>query len=125
MLFVTESNNFAFFMMLYVGIVIGLLYEISIFVCKITKNNLVLRNVFDILITIIGSFLFVFAINYANFGYFRVYLLAVFVLGFVLERVSIGFLVAKVCDFVYNKIIKLIRQIRRERNDSRKTKDNS
>ncbi len=125
MLFVTESNNFAFFMTLYVGIVIGLLYEISIFVCKITKNNIVLRNVFDILITIIGSFLFVFAINYANFGYFRVYLLAVFVLGFVLERVSIGFLVAKVCDFVYNKTIKLIRQIRRERNDSRKTKDNS
>ena len=125
MLFVTESNNFAFFMMLYVGIVVGLLYEISVFFCKITKNNIVLRNVFDILITIIGSFLFVFAINYANFGYFRVYLLAVFVLGFVLERVSIGFLVAKVCDFVYNKTIKLIRQIRRERNDSRKTKDNS
>ena len=125
MLFVGDSNNFAFITMLYCGIIVGLLYEISVFACKIVKNNLIFRNVVDIIITILGSFLFIFAINNTHFGYFRVYLLASFIVGFVLERVSIGFLVAKICEFVYNKTIKIFRQIRRRYYDSRKTKDNS
>ena len=125
MLFVSNSNNLAFFTLLYWGVIVGLLYEISVFVCKITKNNLILRNCLDIIITLLGGFLFIISINYVNYGYFRFYLLTTFIAGFTLERISIGFLVAKFCDFVYNKTIKLTRQIRRKCHDSRKTKGNS
>lgn len=125
MLFISNINNFAFFTLLYWGIIVGFLYEISVFVCKIIKNNLILRNFFDIVITLLGGFLFIFNINYVHFGYFRVYLLVTFLVGFVLERVSMGFLVAKSFDFVYNKTINIFRKIRRKGYDSRKTKNNS
>lgn len=125
MLFLAWYNNFAFLVFLYIGLVVGILYEITIFVCTICKNNIVLRNVFDVLIVFLGGFAFIFTLNYAAFGYFRVYHLLTFFAGFIFERVSIGFLVAKSCEFVYNKIIKIFRQIRRKCLDSRKTKDNS
>ncbi|GEM_PF-2026302 len=125
MLFLVGYNNFAFLVFLYVGLVVGILYEITIFVCTICKNNIVLRNVFDVLVVFLGGFAFIFALNYAAFGYFRVYHLLTFFAGFIFERASIGFLVAKSCEFVYNKVIKLFRQIRRKCLDSRKTKDNS
>ena len=125
MLFGGEFNNLAFLSLFYVGCISGILYEITVFLCKITNSKLFLRNILDIFVVLFGGILFIFAINYIAMGKFRVYLLLAFGLGIVIERTSIGFLVAKICDFVYNKGIKKLFFIRRKHIDSRKTKDNS
>ena len=125
MLFYTSINNLSFLALFYVGIISGVLYEISVFACKITKNSIILRNLLDVFVVFCSGIMFIFGINIVALGNFRVYLALAFVLGVVIERTSIGFLVAKVCNFVYNKSIKFHSFIRRKYFDTRKTKNNS
>lgn len=125
MLFYTSINNLSFLVLFYVGIISGVLYEISVFVCKITKNSIILRNLLDVFVVFCSGIMFIFGINIVALGNFRVYLALAFALGVVIERTSIGFLVAKVCNFVYNKSIKFHSFIRRKYFDTRKTKNNS
>ncbi len=125
MLFYTNINNLSFLALFYLGLMSGVLYEISVFVCKITKNSIILRNLLDIVVVFCSGIMFIFGINIVAFGSFRAYLVLAFVFGVVIERTSIGFLVAKVCNFVYNKSIKFHSFIRRKYFDTRKTKNNS
>ena len=116
------SNNMRFCVFVYVGLMVGIVCEIASFCVKLSKNNGVIRSFFDILIAIFGCFVMIFCINSVGNGYFRLFFLLGFALGLVLERVSLGFLVAKGCLFVYNISIKIKDFLRRDKIDPRKTK---
>lgn len=106
------SYNMCFCTMLYLGLILGIVYELSIFASKILKN-IVFRHIFDAIFVVFAFLMFIVAINILGNGYFRVFFLLGYLLGFWLERTSIGFLVAKIFEFVYNKIRKFIKHIRR------------
>jgi hypothetical protein len=116
------SDNMRFCVFVYVGLIVGVVCEIANFCVKLSKNNCVMRSFLDILIAIFGCFAMIFCINSVANGYFRGFFLLGFVVGIVLERVSLGFLVAKGCLFVYNISIKIKDFLRRDKIDPRKTK---
>ncbi len=116
------SDNMRFCVFIYVGLLIGIVCEIASFCVKLTKNNNVIRAFFDVLTALFGCFAMIFCINYVGNGYFRLYFLIGFAMGLWLERVSLGFLVAKSCLFVYNISIKIKDFLRRDKIDPRKTK---
>lgn len=109
------SYNWCFCTFLYLGLLLGLMYEITSFVVSLTRGNKVIRAVLDVVIVILGFLVFTLAINSLGNGYFRVFFVLGYLLGFYLERISIGFLVAKICLFVYNKSIKILSYLRRKK----------
>ena len=109
------SYNMCFCTMLYLGILIGVLYEITVFISKIVKSNIVFRQIFDGIVVFVAGLVFIVAINMLGNGQFRLFFVIGYLLGFWLERTSIGFLVAKICEFVYNKGIKVLKAIRRKK----------
>lgn len=111
MLYETLYQSQIFFMMLYFGIIGGVLFEVKNLIRHIFFDNKIISFVVDSVFMFLCAIIFVYAKNLLNFGEFRLYLLLAFVIGIVLEHFSIGFLVEKLFFLMYNKSIKLYRRI--------------
>lgn len=113
--------------MLFCGLVLGVIYEICLFFRKLLHFK-IFTIIFDIFFVVVCFLLSLFAINYCAYGELRGYLFLGVVLGFFIERVSIGFLVAKSLDFIYNyfviKIINKLKNIKGKHRGRRKVKKN-
>lgn len=105
MLFETLKQSYIFLGSIYFGLLLGIIKNIINQIIKVCKNNKIVTLILDLIFMLIFSFLFIFCINIVNFGEFRVYLLIGFILGFVLEIKTLGFLV----DFVLKKIYTFIK----------------
>ena len=88
-----------------IGILLGIFYGILNIINNI-KEFLIVRIVCDIVFTITATLTFIILVQKINFGSIRAYLLVGYVLGFIIERISIGKLFAKGYKRVYNLIIK-------------------
>ena len=96
------------FVVLFVsGICSGLVFDLSKLFKFITKNFIAICVIADFLSVIIGGAFFCFAEYY--FLDFKLYGFGViaFLLGFFVERISIGFLLAKTGRWVYNVSVKV------------------
>ena len=111
MLYETLCQPLIFLGMLYFGVLSGAVFEAKNLVCKTFNNQKFVCLVTDIAIVTFCSIVFVVAKNLLNFGEFRLYLLIAFVLGNIIEHISIGFLVEKIFLFLYNGCVKIYRRI--------------
>ena len=84
-----------------IGILLGIFYGILNIINNI-KEFLIVRIVCDIVFTITATLNFIILVQKINFGSIRAYLLVGYVLGFIIERISIGKLFAKGYKRVYN-----------------------
>ena len=84
-----------------VGIGIGILYGI-INIPNFIKEHVAVRICCDIIFTSIMTISFVFIVEIINFGSIRAYLLVSYILGFAIERITLGKLFAKGYKRVYN-----------------------
>ena len=89
----------------YYGLIYGLIYEIKKVFQKIFQNFKIFTFLSDIIFSFLGVIIFFYALLKANLGIFRLFLLIIFVLGFIIEQESVGFFVAKITNMVYNKCI--------------------
>ena len=89
-------------MMLFFGVINGILYGIANIPNKI-KKNIIYQIICDILFTIIFTFIFIFLVNILNDGEIRLFLIIGYLLGFLIERITLGKLFAKGFKFIYNK----------------------
>lgn len=128
MLFETLKQSYIFLGALYFGLILGTIYEIISFFFKNKKKFFVLIK--DFLFSVVATILFVICLKLVNYGEFRLYIFLAFVVGFILERTTIGFLVEKlmqiICKFfqlVYNKLMKNKFFKRCLSNDGRKSKE--
>lgn len=101
MLFETLKQFYIALGTIYFGLLAGISKDISNFIKKPIKSK-ILKNIIDVIMVIVFSLLFILCINVVNFGEIRLYLLVVFLLGYVLERISLGNLVDFILDKVYN-----------------------
>lgn len=101
MLFETLKQFYIALGTIYFGLLAGISKDISNFIKKPIKSK-ILKNIIDVITVIVFSLLFILCINVVNFGEIRLYLLVVFLLGYVLERISLGNLVDFILDKVYN-----------------------
>ena len=88
-----------------IGIILGILYGILNIINNI-KEYVLIRIFCDIIFTVTATLTFVFLVQKINFGSIRGYLLIGYILGFIVERISIGKLFAKGYKKVYNFIVK-------------------
>ena len=99
-----------FFILFLIGIGIGIIYGI-LNMCQKIKPIYAIQIILDIVFCIISTIVFLFSINIINMGEFRLFLLIAYIIGFIIERITLGKLFAKGYKFVYNKLIVLGKQI--------------
>lgn len=101
-----------FFYFLILGLVCGICFEICKLTKLISKNNLFIVNVVNfIYFCIVGACFCSFLIKKCN-GDLKLYIIFAFVLGMVLEQISVGFFFTKFYKMVYNVIVKIISKIK-------------
>ncbi len=93
-----------FLILLFFGFIFGMCYGI-LSAINLPHKKLILKNILDFLLCASGVVLFIILILYVNLGKFRLFLLLGYVLGIVLERITLGKLFAKGYIWVYNKLI--------------------
>lgn len=111
MLYETLLQGQIFLCVLYFGLITGIIFEAKKLIEKALSENKVVCFVLDLVFMCVASIIFIIAKNVANFGEFRLYLIVSFVLGIVLEHITIGFLVEKFFLLVYNWVRKLTRRM--------------
>lgn len=111
MLYQTLFQGKVFLIMLYYGIISGLILEIKILTCKIFNSKL-LNILLDFVIGIIFGFLFIKSVNMFNYGEFRIYLLIAYCIGIIIEHKTLGNLVEKLLVNIYTLFAKLINKLK-------------
>jgi hypothetical protein len=96
------------------GFIIGILYNISNSHNNI-KKILAIQIISDIVFTLIFSGTFLLLINILNQGEIRLFLLCGYLLGFSIEKITLGKLFAKSFKCVYNLIIKGLKSLYKSR----------
>jgi len=107
MLYETLKQSYIFLGTIYFGLITGIIKNAINLIINACKNNKVITFILDLIFMIIFSFMFIICINIVNFGEFRLYLLLGYIIGFILEIKTLGFLV----DFVLKKIYTFIKFI--------------
>jgi len=92
-----------------IGIGLGIIYGILNIFARI-KKNIVVQIISDILFSTIAFLTFILMINLINMGQFRMFLLIGYLLGFYLERITLGKLFAKGYKKLYNFIVKVLKK---------------
>ena len=107
MLFQTLLQGKLFLIFLFFGIVIGVFYECCYLIQNVFKNR-VIDFFLDLFYGIVIGVLFIFITNLFNYGEFRFYLLLAYILGFIIMRKTVGYLVRKMIKFLCNKLKQLV-----------------
>ncbi|MGN0961179.1 MAG: spore cortex biosynthesis protein YabQ [Christensenellales bacterium] len=96
-----------FSIMLGIGAILGIFYGIlNLF--SIVKKNIVFQIIVDIIFSATALIIFILFINIINMGEIRLFLLAGYIIGFILERISLGKLFAKGFKKVYNCLVNIL-----------------
>jgi len=111
MLFETLKQSYLFLGSLYFGLISGIIKEIFIFFINLFNKNKIIKFILDLIYMIILSLIFILCLNIVNYGEFRIYLLISFILGYFIERKSLGFLVDFIIKKLYNFINLLVKKI--------------
>lgn len=92
-----------FFIMFLFGIIIATIYNL-LNICNYVKIRMFNQIIVDIIIFVIGTLTFIILINKINMGDIRLFLLIGYLLGIIIEQITLGKLFAKIIKKVYNKI---------------------
>ncbi|MBE5736083.1 MAG: hypothetical protein E7356_01815 [Clostridiales bacterium] len=93
-----------FFILFASGVTIGISYGLLNLIPYL-KNSKIYQIIADLIISVGSTLVFLLLINVINMGEFRIFLLVGYILGFVLERITLGKLFAKGFQKVYNWIV--------------------
>ena len=86
------------------GAVSGLFYDIFWVFKAITKHNIMVVNVIDLLCCLVCGLVFIYCIFKYEFGLFAVFEVVGFVFGLVFEQIIIKNLFTSPLKWVYNKV---------------------
>ena len=107
MLYETLLQGKMFLMMLYFGIVCGILLTIKNMICNLLKQNKIVIIASDILFCLVSTFVFVFAKIAFCYGQFRIFELIAFVLGITIQQISLNKIVEKIFHLLYTLLERL------------------
>lgn len=110
MLYETLKQSIIVLTAIYFGVLGGVLYELKAIIAKPFKTKTIHIGL-DIIFCFLLALLFLFTVHFTNYGEIRLFILLSFFLGFMLERISIARVLAKVFYFLYNVFVRLIKKI--------------
>lgn len=123
MLYQTLNQPKLLIIFLLAGIIGGLIFDVGNFIKFLFSNKKIPSVIIDFIQTSI-CLVMIFIINIrCNYGIIRIYPYLCFLLTFIIERLTIGKLIAKIYFACYNLIIKINKRIWR-RNTNAKTNKN-
>lgn len=104
MLYPTLNQPLVLAIIFFVGLGSGLIFDVARILTTLSGNDKWSWHIFDFIATIL-SFAVLFLANlYCNFGQFRLYVIAVFMISFTLERLFSKFLWTKLLSKWYTSI---------------------
>lgn len=86
------------------GVIAGLGYTLLKNIAILLNSNKIAYIICDIVSMLLAGFLFCYTIIAYNNGIIRLYIICAFVLGFLIELISVGNLLDFCFGFVYNKV---------------------
>lgn len=86
-----------------IGVLLGIFYGV-INIFNNIHENIFTRIFCDIIFMIVATLTYIIVVEKINFGSIRLYLFLGYILGFAIERISLGKLFAKGYKSVYNKL---------------------
>lgn len=101
-----------FFVFFSIGIIIGILYGLLNIAPKYTKNYF-LQLLTDAIYPIILTSTFLLVTNYLNNGQFRFFMLFGYILGIIIERITLGKLFAKLYNMLYTKLVESFKKFKK------------
>lgn len=103
-----------FLILLLFGFVFGICYGI-ISATNLPHKNLILKNILDFLFALFGVVLFIILVLFVNLGEFRLFLLFGYIIGIILERITLGKIFAKGYIWVYNTVVASVKKFAKSR----------
>ena len=107
MLYETLLQSKMFLVLLYFGIVCGILLTIKNMICNLFKQNKIALIASDILFCIASTFVFVFAKITFCYGQFRIFELIAFIIGILIQQFSLNKIVEKFLHLLYTLLERL------------------
>ena len=105
--YVLQLKDFS--IMFGLGVFLGIIYGI-LNMYSYVKKIFFIQIISDIFFTIIAFCIFIYAINKINLGEFRLFLLIGYLLGFFVERITLGKIFAKGFKYVYTILVNKLKQ---------------
>ncbi|MBQ7352031.1 MAG: spore cortex biosynthesis protein YabQ [Clostridia bacterium] len=103
-----------FFLMLGIGILFGIIYDLLSTLPNIFQK-LWIRILIDFIFSILYCLGFIILINFINLGEFRWYLIVGYILGTIIEQITLGNLFAKGVKYLYNKLVVCMKKFKSTR----------
>jgi len=100
----TGATFHAIIVFVVAGLITGIIYDILSIFKFITKRNILVVNVVDLLVCIAGFSIFIYCLFKFEYGEIAFFELVSFAFGIIFEQIFIKNLFASPIKFVYNKI---------------------
>ena len=111
----TQGQGIAFLICLAFGAAAGLVYEAGYIVRFTGRFKIIISIIVDLLFCAAAVLLFLAAVRLSSLGAVRLYSVLGFLAGFILERLTLGYLVAKATQWVYNLLLKIYTALKKVR----------
>lgn len=108
LLYETLSQPLIFIIMFSIGLGSGLLFDLRRYISFLCLKNKKVNIFLDIFFTIIVCGILFISNLYFNYGEFRFFSILAFIIGFTIQRFTLGMLVAKVSCLCYNYFVKIM-----------------
>lgn len=116
MLYPTLSQPLVIVMMLLAGFACGIIFDIFRILTLLSGNDRISKHIFDFLATL-SSFAILFLNNlHFNYGQFRLYVIALFLISFAIERKLAQKLWTKLLEKWYSNIVQRREKWKKEKN---------
>lgn len=116
MLYPTLNQPLVIVVMLGVGFLSGVLLDVGKILAWITGEQKLARHFFDFLAVILSAGLVIFCNLRVNYGQFRIYVLLVFFVAFLIERFLSKILWTKLLERCYTNIVNIKHKLKKRGN---------
>ena len=124
MLYPTANQGTIFLILFLGGIISSFAFDINNLIAFLTNKNKIVKIILDFISTLTCGFIYFYLVLKYNYGEQRLFTLLAFVSSLLIERATLGILLAKSfpwCYAKYNKLIEMIKK-RIKIRDTKKTK---
>lgn len=111
LLYETLSQPLIFLVVFGIGFGCGFVFDLRNYIHFLCNKNKIVGIVLDVISSIVCCLIFLLSVLNFNFGQVRFYLILSFILGLILQRFSLGYIIAKFFIWCYNLFKKVILKI--------------
>lgn len=100
--------------MLIFGLILGIIYGLINIINRI-KHNIFIQIIADIIFSLLSITIFLLLISQLQSSTIRIFLVLSYIIGFIIERITLGKIFAKGYKNVYNYIVKLVKWFKKSK----------